>query len=300
MQGLILLDKPENITSFGAVARIKRIASEKRIGHTGTLDPMATGVLPVLLGRATVLSGLLLDADKRYTAAVKLGVSTDTDDITGNIISESQVNITNEQISGALKRFTGILMQCPPIYSALKKDGVRLYKLAREGKTAEVGSREIEVFSINLISSLNADNIFEIDVHVSKGTYIRSLARDIGEYLGCGACLAALKRTYAGGFSLEDCVSLDALNDENIGDYLISEERAVGHLRAVTVTERQAVRFCNGGQLDLDLLKKMNFTEGELVRVKLNDRFLGVGVADLQKNQLAVKSIINYPKEGSL
>ena len=182
MQGLILLDKPENITSFGAVARIKRMASEKRVGHTGTLDPMATGVLPVLLGRATVLSGLLLDADKRYTAAVKLGVSTDTDDITGNIISESQVNITNERISGALKHFTGILMQRPPIYSALKKDGVRLYKLAREGKTAEVESRKIEVFSINLISPLNADNIFEIDVHVSKGTYIRSLARDIGEY----------------------------------------------------------------------------------------------------------------------
>lgn len=300
MQGLILLDKPENITSFGAVARIKRIASEKRVGHTGTLDPMATGVLPVLLGRATALSGLLLDADKRYTAAVKLGVSTDTDDITGNIISESQVNITNEQISGALKRFTGILMQCPPIYSALKKDGVRLYKLAREGKAAEVQSREIEVFSINLISSLNADNIFEIDVHVSKGTYIRSLARDIGEYLGCGACLAALKRTYAGGFSLEDCVSLDALNEENIGDYLISEERAVGHLRAVTVTERQAVRFCNGGQLDLDRLKEKNFTEGELVRVKLYNDFLGVGVVDLSKNQLAIKCIINYPREVSL
>lgn len=300
MQGLILLDKPENITSFGAVARIKRIASEKRVGHTGTLDPMATGVLPVLLGRATALSGLLLDADKRYTAAVKLGVSTDTDDITGNIISESQVNITNERISGALKHFTGILMQRPPIYSALKKGGVRLYKLAREGKTAEVESREIEVFSINLISSLNADNIFEIDVHVSKGTYIRSLARDIGEYFGCGACLAALKRTYAGGFSLEDCVSLDALNEENIGDYLISEERAVGHLRAVTVTERQAVRFCNGGQLDLDRLKEKNFTEGELVRVKLYNDFLGVGVVDLSKNQLAIKCIINYPREVSL
>ena len=158
----------------------------------------------------------------------------------------------------------------------------------------------MSVFSINLISPLNADNIFEIDVHVSKGTYIRSLARDIGEYLGCGACLAALKRTYAGGFSLEDCVSLDALNDENIGDYLISEERAVGHLRAVTVTERQAVRFCNGGQLDLDRLKEKNFTEGELVRVKLYNDFLGVGVVDLSKNQLAIKCIVNYPKEVSL
>ena len=300
MQGLILLDKPENITSFGAVARIKRIANEKRVGHTGTLDPMATGVLPVLLGRATALSSLLLDADKRYTAAVKLGVTTDTEDITGNIISEGKVSITNGEINEALKRFTGVLMQKPPIYSALKKDGVRLYKLAREGKTAEIEPRRIEVFSAELLSPLNADNIFEIDVHVSKGTYIRSLARDIGEYLGCGACLAALRRTYTGGFSIENCVPLDSLNGDNIGDYLISEERAVGYLRETFVTEKQAVRFCNGGQLDLDRLKIKQLTDGELIRVKLNDQFLGVGIVDLSKNQLAIKCIINYPKEVSL
>ena len=300
MQGLILLDKPENITSFGAVAKIKRTAHEKRVGHTGTLDPMATGVLPVLLGRATALSGLLLDADKRYTAAVKLGVTTDTEDITGNIISERKVSITNGELNEALKRFTGVLMQKPPIYSALKKDGVRLYKLAREGKTAEIEPRRIEVFSAELLSPLNADNIFEIDVHVSKGTYIRSLARDIGEYLGCGACLAALRRTYTGGFSLENCVPLDSLNGDNIGDYLISEERAVGYLRETFVTEKQAVRFCNGGQLDLDRLKIKQLTDGELIRVKLNDQFLGVGIVDLSKNQLAIKCIINYPKEVSL
>lgn len=300
MQGLILLDKPENITSFGAVARIKRLAGEKRVGHTGTLDPMATGVLPVLLGRATALSGLLLDADKRYTAAVKLGVATDTDDITGNIISESQVNITNEQLGDALKAFTGTLMQRPPMYSAIKKDGVRLYKLAREGKTAEVEARKVEIFSVNLISPLNAENVFEIDVHVSKGTYIRSLARDIGEYLGCGACLTKLRRTYTGGFSLENCVSLDSLNEQNIGEYIISEERAVGYLREVFVTEKQAVRFCNGGQLDLDRLKIKDFTDGELVRVKTTDKFLGIGVAELAKNQLAIKCIINYPGEVSL
>ena len=300
MQGLILLDKPENITSFGAVAKIKRTAHEKRVGHTGTLDPMATGVLPVLLGRATALSGLLLDADKRYTAAVKLGVTTDTEDITGNIISERKVSITNGELNEALKRFTGVLMQKPPIYSALKKDGVRLYKLAREGKTAEIEPRRIVVFSAELLSPLNADNIFEIDVHVSKGTYIRSLARDIGEYLGCGACLAALRRTYTGGFSLENCVPLDSLNGDNIGDYLISEERAVGYLRETFVTEKQAVRFCNGGQLDLDRLKIKQLTDGELIRVKLNDQFLGVGIVDLSKNQLAIKCIINYPKEVSL
>ena len=293
MQGLILLDKPENITSFGAVAKIKRIAREKRVGHTGTLDPMATGVLPVLLGRATALSGLLLDADKRYTTAVKLGVATDTEDITGNIISETKVSVTEEQIESALKAFTGKIMQIPPMYSAIKKDGVRLYKLAREGKTAEIEGREIEIFSLDLISPLNEDNVFEIDVHVSKGTYIRSLARDIGEYLGCGACLTQLRRTYTGGFSLDNCVSLDILNEENIAKHIISEEMAVAHLCKVSVTEKQAVRFCNGGQLDLDRLKIKSLTEGELVRVKLADKFLGVGTASLEKNQLAIKCIIN-------
>ena len=300
MQGLILLDKPQNITSFGAVSRIKRIANEKRVGHTGTLDPMATGVRPVLLGRATALSSLLLDADKRYTATVKLGITTDTEDITGNIISENKVDVTTEQLHKALCSFTGKIMQKPPMYSAIKKDGVRLYKLAREGKTAEIKAREIEVFSINLISPLNGDNAFEIDVHASKGTYIRSLARDIGEYLGCGACLTELRRTYTAGFSLLDCIPLDTLNEENIIEHIISEERAVSYLREVFVTEKQAFRFCNGGQLDLERLKEKNFTEGELVRVKLYNDFLGVGVADLSKNQLAIKCIINYPKEVSL
>lgn len=300
MQGLILLDKPKDITSFGAVAKIKRTASEKRVGHTGTLDPMATGVLPVLLGRATALSSLLLDADKRYTAKVKLGVTTDTEDITGNIISENKVDVTNEQLNIALCAFRGKIMQKPPMYSAVKKNGVRLYKLAREGKTAEVEPREIEIFFIDLISPLDCDNVFEIDVHVSKGTYIRSLARDIGEFLGCGACLTELKRTYTGGFSLEACVPLDRLNKENISEYIISEEMAVAYLREVSVTEKQAVRFCNGGQLDLDRLKIKDLTDGELVRVKLNDKFLGVGIAGLEKNQLAIKCIINYPKEGSL
>ena len=293
MQGLILIDKPENITSFGAVAKIKRIAYEKRVGHTGTLDPMATGVLPVLLGRATALSGLLTLADKRYTAKVKLGVATDTEDITGNIISETKVSVTDLQLEAALKLFTGKIMQMPPMYSAIKKDGVRLYKLAREGKTAEVEAREIEIFSISLISPLNNQHVFEIDVHASKGTYIRSLARDIGEHLGCGACLTELRRTYTGGFSIEDCVSLDTLNEKNITEHIISEERAVAHLREVLVTEKQAVRFCNGGQLDLERLKIKALKNGELVRVKLNDKFLGVGFADLEKNQLAIKCIIN-------
>lgn len=293
MQGLILLDKPEGITSFSAVSAIKRKANEKRVGHTGTLDPMATGVLPVLLGRATALSSLLLDADKRYIASVKLGVTTDTDDITGAVLSKKGVNITPEKLSEALLHFTGVIKQRPPIYSAIKKDGVRLYKLAREGKKAEIPEREIEIFEIKLLKEIDVNNIFEIEVHVSKGTYIRSLARDIGEYLGCGATLTALRRTFASGFDIKDCTPLDNINEENISDVILNEEIAVSHLREVNVTEKQAVRFCNGGQLGFERLKIKDFKENELLRVKFDNKFLGIGFANLEKGEIGIKCIIS-------
>lgn len=295
MSGLLLLNKPKGMTSFSAVSAVKRIASEKRVGHTGTLDPMATGVLPVLLGKATSLSSLMLDSDKRYTARIKLGVTTDTEDVTGNVLSQSEVDITPEQLEEALQRFTGKLRQRPPMYSALKKDGVRLYQLAREGKAVEIPEREIEVFEIKLLSPLDSENTFSIDVHVSKGTYIRSLARDIGEYLGCGATLAELNRTYAAGFDINSCVDLEKITRDNITDYLLSEETAVQHLREASVTDKQAVRFCNGGQLDLGRLKLKGMQNGELVRVKYGDQFLGVGIADTNKEQLAIRCVINKP-----
>ena len=296
MQGLILLDKPGGITSFGAVARVKRAAHEKRVGHTGTLDPMATGVLPVLLGRATALSGLLLDADKRYTAEIKLGTVTDTDDITGSVLSESAVNITEKELEEALLHFAGKIKQRPPAYSALKKDGVPMYRLARRGDMPEIPEREVEIFEISKLSGLT-DGTFKIDVHVSKGTYIRSLARDIGEYLGCGACLLALRRTYAGGFNISECAPLDDITEENISQYIVSEEKAVAYLRAVNVTEKQAVRFCNGGKLAFDRLRLTDAGENELFRVKFGGLFLGVGAAENEKEQLAIKCIINYPEE---
>lgn len=298
MQGLILLNKPSGITSFGAVAKIKRAAHEKRVGHTGTLDPMATGVLPVLLGRATALSGLMLDADKRYTATVRLGVATDTDDITGTVIKNGEVNVTSERLNNAVSHFTGEIMQRPPAYSALKKDGVRLYTLARRGETVEVPERRVTVFSADVVSYINEKNEFVVNFHVSKGTYIRSLARDIGEFLGCGACLSSLCRTYTGGFSLSQCVSPDALNERNISEYILSEEKAVEYLKEVQVTKKQAVRFSNGGQLGFERLKGITFTENELVRVKCENLFLGIGRADIAKDQLAVKCVINYPGDG--
>lgn len=296
MQGFILLNKPQGVTSFGAVAKIKRIAKEKRVGHTGTLDPMATGVLPVLLGRATALSSIMLDANKRYTATVKLGITTDTEDITGTVLTENPVNVSALQIEDALKQFTGKITQTPPMYSALKKDGVRLYDLARQGKSVEIPSREVEIFNINLISPLDVENCFKIDVLVSKGTYIRSLARDIGEYLGCGATLSALERTDTCGFSIENCVKLDDLNDDNIAAYIQSEENAVRHLRECRVTQKQAVRFSNGGQLGFERLHIENISNGELFRVKCDNVFIGIGIADIENQRLNIKCIINNYK----
>lgn len=296
MQGLVLLNKPKGITSFSAVSRIKRLACEKRVGHTGTLDPMATGVLPVLLGRATALSSLMLDADKRYIAKIKLGITTDTDDITGEILTESNVNVTNTQIQNALKKFTGVIKQTPPVYSALKKDGVRLYELARQGKTVDIPERQVEIYSIKLLSSLDSENCFTVETHVSKGTYIRSLARDIGNFLGCGATLFELERTFASGFGIENCVKMDDLTTENFEKHLLNEEKAVEHLRAVNITQNQAVRFCNGGQLDFDRLRISNFSENELLRVKFHEQFLGVGFADMSNNRMGIKCVINSIK----
>ncbi len=294
MQGLLLINKSKGITSFSAVSAVKRLAHQKRVGHTGTLDPMATGVLPILLDRATALSSLMLDADKRYIAKIKLGITTDTEDITGKVLTEAAVNVTEEQLNKALIYFTGKQSQRPPMYSALKKDGVRLYELARKGQAVDIPKRDIEIFGIELLCPIGSDNCFVIDVHVSKGTYIRSLARDIGEYLGCGATLAELNRTFASGFDITDCVDLEKINENNIGEYILDEEIAVKHLRKVQITENQAVRFCNGGQLAFDRLKLENIKHNELIRVKYGDKFLGVGIADTQKEQLGIKCIVNF------
>ena len=294
MQGFLLLKKPQGITSFAAVARVKRLCNEKRVGHTGTLDPMATGVLPVFLGRATALCSLLLDGNKRYKATVKLGVITDTDDITGEIIKEQSVGVTDSELKAVLQSFLGKIMQVPPMYSALKKDGKRLYELARKGEKIDIPAREVKIYSIDLLQDIDEQKTFVIDVAVSKGTYIRALARDIGEKLGCGATLTALERTATCGFDIADCVDLEMLDTDNIGNYIVSEEKAVSHLRECNITEKQAIRFCNGGQLGFERLRIGDFFDGELVRVKCNGVLLGIGIADTENSQLNIKCILNY------
>ncbi len=298
MLGLLLINKPQNITSYGAVARVKRITGERRVGHTGTLDPMATGVLPVLIGRATALSAFLIDADKSYTARIKLGITTDTCDVTGTVISQQAVSVTDDEIKTAVLSFVGEIEQTPPAYSAIKVGGERLYKLAREGKEVEIPSRKITVYSAEIISPLDANNEFSVHFRVSKGTYIRSLARDIGEKLGCGATLSALCRIETCGFDISKCVSLDELDPDNVGQYILSADTAVDYMPEVTVTDKQAVRFSNGGQLGLERLKGITPVDGQLYRVKYGDELVGIGKVNLEKQELAVKCVIKIPEKG--
>ncbi len=290
MPYLILLDKPEGITSFRAVSEVKRRLGIKRVGHTGTLDPMATGVLPLLTGRASRLSSLMLESDKRYTATVRLGLTTDTLDITGEILKKRPVNVSDSDLQNALKHFRGEQSQLPPMYSALKKDGVRLYDLARQGVEVKREPRQINIIELNLIERLSETD-FIIDVLCSKGTYIRSLASDIGEYLGTGATLTALRRTEVSGFSIEDCITLDDVFEGS--EKLKNAEECVKHLREINISEAQATRFLNGGQLDLARIKNLQNPENEeMLRVKHQSRFLGVGKINSENNQVDIVCII--------
>ncbi len=291
MQGLLLINKPKDITSFKAVAMVRRAANTKKVGHTGTLDPIATGVLPVLIGRATSLTPYLLNADKRYIATVKTGITTDTLDTTGNVLSECTPSFSKEDLLCAIDKFTGKQLQIPPVFSAIKKDGVPLYKLARAGKEVEVQAREITIYSIKLLE-FNDDLSFKIEVHCSKGTYIRSLCRDIGEFLSCGAAMSGLVRTATGPFNLSECVDIEAVNGENIENYLLSEELAVAHLPCIYVTKKQAVRFSNGGKLSFERLNG-DIIADSFYRVKYDDTFIGIGYADDINKEIQIKCLIN-------
>lgn len=287
MNGLILLNKPFGETSFFSASKLRKIYGTKRVGHTGTLDPMATGVLPVLIGRATRLSNYLINADKRYTAKIKFGISTDTLDITGSIISTAECNIKKEQLEEILPKFRGIINQVPPMYSAIKKDGVRLYELARKGIETERPERSVEIKSIEILRQTEK-NEFLVDVLCSKGTYIRSLAEDLGKALGVGACLTALTRTETAGFKLEDCLSFEEIS-KNPEASLLPADKAIGQFSNVYVTENQKNRFLHGGELSLERLT-VPYSEHDFYKVYYKDLFLGL--AEKKDDSLKVKCII--------
>ena len=210
ISGVLLLDKHADLSSNTAVGWSKRLFNAEKAGHTGTLDPFATGLLPICFGEAAKFARFMLDAEKAYLATLRLGQKSSTGDTEGEIIETRKVNVDKQQVNAVLARFVGAQTQIPPMHSALKRDGVPLYKLARQGLTVERAPRDINVISIGAVS-LEGDELV-IDTLVTKGTYIRVLAEDIGEALGCGAHLSALRRTATGGFSLEHAVTLESLD----------------------------------------------------------------------------------------
>ena len=206
--GIIIIDKPAGWTSMDVCAKLRGIFREKRIGHAGTLDPMATGVLPVFVGRATKAVQFAENGRKEYRAVLKLGTVTDTQDTTGAVLEAHPVTVGADEVRAALEHFTGELLQLPPMYSALKVNGQKLYDLARQGKTVERKPRAITVYELELLEQ-SAPDEFALRVVCSKGTYIRTLCHDLGQALGCGGCMAALRRTEASGFGIGEAVTLE-------------------------------------------------------------------------------------------
>jgi tRNA pseudouridine55 synthase len=247
VHGVLLLDKPIGLSSNDALQKAKWLLRAEKAGHTGTLDPLATGLLPLCFGAATKFSQLHLDADKRYEAIAALGVKTTTGDAEGDVLERRAVNVNDELLQAVLQQFKGEIEQIPPMHSALKKDGKALYEYARAGIEVERVARQVVIH--DLAGVLIANEAIKLIVNCSKGTYIRTLGEDIGEKLGCGAHLSSLRRIGTGGFDVSQCVTLEALEamteDERLGCLLPVESLLEGHAR-VTLDAENTARFLNG------------------------------------------------------
>lgn len=276
--GILLLDKPTDITSNKALQQAKFLYFAAKAGHTGALDPIATGVLPICFGEATKFSQYLLNADKKYRVTAKLGKKTTTADREGEVIESKPVDVTEEQLVKVLQQFKGTISQVPSMYSALKKDGVPLYKLARKGIEVERDAREVDIYSLELVTF--SDDQFVLDVHCSKGTYVRNLVEDIGDELGCGAHVLELRRTAVGDFTLEQTVSmahLEELKQEDakleMDELLVPVEQALSHMPLVQLTDDEAYYIRLGQAVQIAGVP----VDGS-VGLLHDNQFIGVGV----------------------
>ncbi len=267
MNGIVIIDKPQGWTSQDVTARLRRVFNTRRIGHGGTLDPMATGVLPVFVGRGTRGVEFFEHAEKIYETVLRLGITTDTEDITGTVLTEQEVHISQADILAVLPKFRGEIQQIPPMYSALKVEGKKLYDLARKGIEVERQPRNITIHELTLLGMGGsvtegiatpvcalARNDLKLRVHCSKGTYIRTLCKDVGEALGCGGCMAQLRRVQAGEYTIDEAVPLETLLEcENPEQYLRPVDSMFRNYPAVTLTENQEKRCRNGNSFSVKL-----------------------------------------------
>lgn len=277
--GILNIDKPQGITSHDVVDVIRKIFPNTKVGHTGTLDPLATGVLPICIGEATKLTNNITAENKEYKVQMLLGIETDTYDITGKIILANVVKEDEIYIKERIKRFVGKQLQTPPMYSAIRVAGKHAYALAREGKEVKLEPREIEIFSIENIEVNLQSKIVSFDVSCTKGTYIRSLVNDIGKNIGCGATMMELRRIRTGNFSIEDSIPLyDYLNLEyfDMLDKIISIEEYYKEAKKVVLDESDYSKFLNGVVLDLE-------TNEKIVRIYLKNTYKGLGIVEDNK-----------------
>ncbi|MBO5164084.1 MAG: tRNA pseudouridine(55) synthase TruB [Ruminococcus sp.] len=292
MNGIIGVNKPQGFTSFDVIAKLRGILKIRRLGHSGTLDPMATGVLPVFVGTATKACDMMPDENKVYVAGFRFGITTDTQDITGNILTESDRKVSLKELKAVIPEFVGNIMQIPPMYSAVQVNGKRLYDLARQGIEVERKPREIEVKQINLFKYNEEAQEGTIEIHCGKGTYIRTIIHDIGERLGCGGVMTSLVRTRSGGFKIDDCHTLDEIQkaaDENRLEKLVIPTKYIfAGLPEIRLNEVQTRMYKNGVKLDLN---RINHIKPEFSRYSVygfDGGFIGVACADFENSELRI------------
>ena len=280
MNGFLIANKPTGITSSNLVVFVrKRLPRGTSVGHGGTLDPEASGVLPICIGTATRLFDFIIDKQKTYIAELQLGVETDTQDATGEVVARAPVHATEDDLHRAITGFIGDIQQIPPMYSAIKRDGKRLYQLARKGETIEVEPRSCRVDGIDLLEK-TGENRYRIRVRCGKGVYIRTLCHDIGRALGCGAHMHSLERVQAGIFTLENALDRDqidaAYQNGTLSECLLPVDAPIGHIPAVYVDERARHAVKNGNVLRPQWLREPA-PAVENVRIYLEDQFAGIG-----------------------
>ena len=291
MNGILCVNKPQDFTSFDVIAKLRGILKIRRLGHGGTLDPMATGVLPVFVGTATKACDIMPDNTKSYEAGFRLGQSTDTQDITGTVTAESGMEVSEEELIAVLPGFTGKIMQLPPMYSAVQVGGKRLYDLARKGVEVEREPREIEVSSLKLLSYDPLTREGRLEIVCGKGTYIRTIISDIGEKLGCGGVMTSLVRTLSGGFRLEECHSLEEIQkaaDQGRAEELILPiERVFSSMKRITLSEVQTRMYRNGVKLDITRVRGV-LPDCDTYAVYGSEGFMGLAQADREAGVIRV------------
>lgn len=299
MTGILPVKKPAGFTSFDVIGKLRGVVKTRKIGHSGTLDPMATGVLPLFFGGATKCCDLLPNEDKRYVADIKFGIVTDTQDTSGRVLKESESRVTKGEFAEVMSGFIGKQMQTPPMFSAVKINGRPLYDLAREGKVVERAQKEIEVYDIKLLEFDEHAQTARIEVFCGKGTFIRTLINDMGEKLGCGASMSALERTMAAGFELSECFTIseieEMMKDGTFEEYLMPVERLYNALPRLVLSDFDKRLYRSGVPLELQK-RGWGGISGNIAVFDEGGMLLGISFMDEEANELKLRKMMNTDK----